>query len=141
MHRFIAFVFLCLISAPGGASGQYVAPETVDGAETIDAAQAKALHDQGHLFIDLRVEKDFAQGHIPGAKNINIAASFSKEGLAKLASQDKIVVFYCYGISCLRTYTASNRAVTWGYHKVKYFRTGFPAWVEAGYPVAAPRNN
>jgi len=137
MHRLVAFIFLFLMALSRDITAQPVAPQTVNGAETINATQAKALHGKGHLFIDLRVEADYVQGHIPGAVNINIAGSFNREKLAKIAAQDRIVVFYCYGVECLRTYTASNRAVTWGYRKVKYFPTGFPAWVEAGYPVSA----
>jgi len=137
MHRLVAFAFLFLIAISNDIAAQPVAPQAVDGAETINAVQAKALHGKGHLFIDLRVENDFAQGHIPGAVNINIAESFNRKKLAGLAAQDKVVVFYCYGVNCLRTYTASNRAVTWGYRKVKYFPSGFPAWVEAGYPISA----
>lgn len=137
MHRLVAFAFLFLIALSSDIAAQPVAPPNVNGAETINAAQAKTLHEKGHLFIDLREETDFAQGHIPAAVNINIAGSFNRETLAELATPDKVIVFYCYGVACLRTYTASNRAVTWGYRKVKYFPTGFPAWVEAGYPISA----
>ncbi|SCA57672.1 Rhodanese domain protein [Candidatus Terasakiella magnetica] len=112
-----------------------VAPEAVVGAETIDVAKAKALHEQEALFVDLRMEEDFNKGHIPGAESMNIAGAFNKDAFELLADQDQIVVFYCYGTGCMRSYTASTRAVGWGYTNIKYFRTGMPAWKEAGHSI------
>ena len=48
---------------------------------------------------------------------------------------DEDVVFYCSGVRCPRSSAGATRAVAWGYKKIYYFREGFPAWKNAGYPV------
>ena len=40
---------------------------TVSGATTIDAHQAKKLHDRGAAFVDVRTQELWDTGHIPGA--------------------------------------------------------------------------
>ncbi|WP_135076894.1 rhodanese-like domain-containing protein [Terasakiella sp. SH-1] len=126
------------IIAHTNAQAAEVAPPNVEGAETIDVKQAKALHDDGALFIDLRMEEDFAKGHIPGSESLNLAGPFNKDAIEMLAEKDQAIVFYCYGTACMRSYTASTRAVSWGYTNIKYFRAGMPAWTEAGHPVSTP---
>lgn len=110
-------------------------PETVPGATTVDAAQAKQLFDEGVLFVDVRSDKDWAAGRIPDAVHIELKKVFSPETLGKEVQKDQPVVIYCNGHSCLRSSKASAKAVGWGYSKVNYFRDGFPAWKAAGYPV------
>lgn len=133
VQAFILSVSVFFMFEAGHA--QSVAPQWVDGAQTVTLEQAKILHDKGVIFIDLRSEEDYAKGHIALAINQNIAGSFDGNTIARLVEKDEPVVFYCYGIKCLRSYTASIRAVSWGYQKVKYFRVGLPAWEKAGYPI------
>ena len=52
-----------------------------------------------------------------------------------VAGKDEAVVMYCNGHNCMRSSKASAMAVGWGYSKIYYFRDGFPAWKDAGYPV------
>jgi TolB-like protein/rhodanese-related sulfurtransferase/Flp pilus assembly protein TadD len=107
----------------------------IDGATTIDAPQAKALRDRGVRFVDVRAAKGFAGGHIPGAHNLDVAAEFSRETLARIAGKDEELVLSCHGRTCPDSAYASAKAVLWGYKRVYYFAGGFPAWQEAGYPV------
>ncbi len=137
MFRFLlvsvfVITFLCLSV---GLHAQMISPQHVDGAETIDATQAKALYDQGAVFVDLRNEDDFAKGHIAAAINMNIAGAFNRNMIEQKIPKDQTVIFYCYGVHCLRSYTACVRAVSWGYQKVKYFRDGLPTWIAADYPI------
>jgi len=137
MFRFLpvsvfVITLLCLNVA---LHAQMISPQHVDGAETIDAAQAKALYDKGAVFVDLRPRDDFVKGHIAGAINMNIAGAFNRNMIEQKISKAQTVIFYCYGVQCLRSYTACVRAVSWGYQQVKYFRDGLPAWVAADYPV------
>jgi rhodanese-related sulfurtransferase len=100
----------------------------------VDVTTAKALHERNAKFIDVRSKNWFDEGHIPGAVNIPFS-NFNGNRLAKIVSKDQEVVFYCYGINCEKSNTASNRAFTWGYQKVYYFMKGYPAWLGAGYPI------
>jgi rhodanese-related sulfurtransferase len=110
-------------------------PETVTGATTVDGAKAKALFDKGVVFVDMRTDKDWGAGRIPGAVHLELSKVFTDASLGAKVKKDQEVVMYCNGVSCLRSSEASAKAVGWGYKKVYYYRLGFPDWKAAGYPV------
>jgi rhodanese-related sulfurtransferase len=127
--------FFCVFFFAAVPAQATESPLTVEGAETIDAAAAKALFDQGALFVDVRKDKDWGAGRIPDAEHLELKSAFSEETLSKHVKKDEPVVLYCNGASCLRSSEASQQAVGWGFKKVYYFRLGFPAWKAAGYPT------
>lgn len=133
LQVFVGF-FLVIFSFASFA-GDEVSAVTVDGATTVDAAQAKALFDEEVLFIDVRKDQDWDAGRIPGAVHLELKKVLSKEALLEEMSADEKVVFYCNGEKCLRSSKAAAKAVEWGFSNVHYFRLGFPAWKAAGYPV------
>ena len=110
-------------------------PLSVDGATTVDPVAAKALFDDGALFVDLRKDVAWDAGRIPGAVHLDFKKAFSKEALEAEAGPDEAVVFYCSGVRCPRSSKACVKALAWGYKKVYYFRDGFPGWKQAGLPV------
>lgn len=112
-----------------------ISPETVAGATTVDAAAAKKLFDAEVIFIDVRKDKDWSAGRIPGAEQIELKKKFSEKALSEFVKKDQDVVIYCNGPKCMRSSKASALAVAWGFKKVHYFRAGFPAWQIANYPV------
>ncbi len=109
---------------------------TVEGARTIDLAEAKSLQEEGALFIDVRSETGYLKGHIPGAIGLDLKTQLTKESLAEVAEKDQKIVFYCDGIYCYKSADACAKALTWGYTDVLYFAGGEPAWSKAGYPIA-----
>jgi rhodanese-related sulfurtransferase len=110
-------------------------PESVPGATTVDASQAKKLFDQEALFVDLRKENMWNSGLIPGAVWLEMKSAFTQEALEAEAGKDEALVFYCSGVRCPRSAKACEKALKWGYTNVNYFRGGFPAWKNAGLPV------
>lgn len=110
-------------------------PEQVEGAATIGEEQAKALFDQGALFIDVRSQQAFDKGRIPDAVFLQLEDQFTQDALGELVKLDEPVVIYCQGEKCARAADAAERAVGWGYGEVYYYRSGFPGWKAAGYPV------
>ncbi len=110
-------------------------PAQIDGATTVDATKAKSMFDKGTLFVDVRKDKDFNAGRIPGAEHIELKKVLSEATLGKVAKKGQAVVIYCNGPKCMRSSKASAKAVGWGFKKVYYFRDGFPAWKSAGYPT------
>lgn len=136
MKKLITYLLpaLMLLTTPF-VSAEELSPETVSGATTVDAAQAKQLFDNEALFIDTRKDKDWDAGRIPGAEHLDVKKALTAESLAELAGKDEAIVMYCNGHKCLRSSKAAAMAVEWGYSKVYYFRDGFPAWKAAGYPV------
>ncbi len=134
MKQVIAAVLLFALATVTSA-GSVEGPETVDGATTIDVAEATRLFENEVTFIDVRKDKDWEAGRVPEAYHLDVKKNFTEESLAKVVKKDETVVLYCNGIKCLRSSLAAKKAVAWGYTDVKYFRTGFPAWKGAGNPV------
>jgi rhodanese-related sulfurtransferase len=134
----IASLFLSAVLAvvaPFTLAADKVSPETVKGAATVDAAKAKALFDKGAVFVDVRSDKDWQGGHIPGAVHLELTKNFTAATLGAKVKKDQDVVIYCNGTSCMRSSEASEKAVGWGFTKVHYYRLGVPDWKAAGYPV------
>ncbi len=116
------------------ASG--TSPTEIEGATTIDTAQAKTLFDRAVPFVDVREDSDWKAGHIPDAVNLELYNVFSEATLTEVAGKDEEVVIYCHGPSCGLSASACASAVSWGFKKVYYFRDGFPGWKTAGHPIA-----
>ncbi len=156
MRRFIIqsfIIVLLFISLPVLAidlsvktGSDYVSPEVVKGATTVDAAKANELWQQRAWFIDPRKPTQYEAGRIPGALNIEYdpdakqATGLSDQQLTEASllaevPKNEAVVFYCNAEACDRSSWAAALAVEWGWEKVYYFRLGYPAWTKAGYAV------
>ena len=110
-------------------------PLSIPGAETITVSQAKALFDDGVIFIDPRKDTDWDAGRIPESEHLELKSDFNEVNIANLIEKNEPFVVYCNGITCHVSLIAAERAVEWGYTSVKWFRGGLPAWKEAGYPI------
>jgi rhodanese-related sulfurtransferase len=66
--------------------------------KTIFATDVKKKMDAGEsLYImDIRANKDYVAGHIPGAENIEFANAAKPENLAKLPTDGRQIVVVCY---------------------------------------------
>jgi len=126
---------LWLLASLAIAASEYVAPEAVPGASTVDTANAKALFDTGVVFIDVRSDADWEAGRIPGAIHLELKQVYGVASLGAAVAKDQEVLVYCNGIQCPRSSEAATKAVAWGFTKVYYYRLGFPDWQAAGYAV------
>lgn len=123
------------------ASAEYVSPASVEGTTYVTGHEARAMFDRGVPFIDVRVIADYDAGRIPGAVNLTMqedeaSSDFTEASLlAEIGSKDADVVLYCNSTSCWRTAAAAERAVTWGFTGIHYYRLGFPDWQQHGFPV------
>ncbi len=131
----ITLVFGLCLSVSVQAEEKEISPETVVGATTIDVKEAKRLFDQGTVFLDVRSQRDWDAGRIPGSAYLELKHIFTEESLAAVVARDKPVVIYCNSIGCMRSSHACAKAVGWGFKQVYYFREGYPAWQEAGYAI------
>ncbi len=135
MYRYFALLSVFLLSFTAPSFAAYISPTSVDGATTVSSAEAKGLFDSGVLFVDVRSDKDWNAGRIPGAVHLELNDVYNEKSLTAEAKQDDKIVIYCNGDSCHRSSAASVKAVAWGYKHIYYYRDGFPAWKAAGYPV------
>ena len=130
-------VFIAILISAGNvlASTKKVSPETVNGAKTIQTTEAKRLFDQGAAFIDVRSNRDWDAGRIPGSVHIELKKVFSEETLAAVTDKNQPVVIYCNSTGCMRSSKATKKAVGWGFSNVFYYRLGYPDWKSSGYAI------
>ncbi|WP_460020598.1 rhodanese-like domain-containing protein [Magnetospira thiophila] len=115
-----------------------VAPEQVPGAETVSAEQAVLLIQSmpGLVIVDSRRREEFVKGHIPGAVSL-LDSDMTRESLAAVAPDPTTpILFYCNGPRCLRSSQASSLALSWGYHRIYWFRGGWTEWAGQEFPVS-----
>jgi len=83
------------------------------------------------MLIDVRPEDEFAAGHLPGARNVPLAAL---EALATTFDPDVEIIAYCRGPWCVLSFDAVETLRTRGFN-VRRLADGFPEWKAAGLPV------
>jgi rhodanese-related sulfurtransferase len=128
-------LLMLIMPSHANSAAEYVSPETVQGATTIDTARAKTLFDSRAIFVDVRNDADWEAGRIPGAVHLELDKGLDEASLRALARPDQAVVMYCNGTKCPRSSQAAALAVGWGFTQVYYYRLGFPDWQAAGYPA------
>ncbi len=131
----IYIIGLFLILSPAVAGEIEESPLQVSGVTTIDVAKAKVLFDTGVPFVDVRNDKDWKAGRIPGAVHLEYVTDYSVRALSAILKKDKNVVFYCTGSKCLHSAQAAQKAVEWGFKNVFYFRDGLVAWQGEAFPI------
>jgi len=99
----------------------------------ISVEQAKKDIDAGKaIVLDVRTEKEYKMGHIPGA-------IFLQRGVLELKIDKKIpdknayIIIYCK--SGARSALATQTLQKMGYKNVVSLAGGWEAWVKAGFPV------
>jgi hypothetical protein len=112
------------------------APAEISGAKTVDAAAAKALYQQGAVFIDVRDKLSWSTGHIAGSVNLD----FNDDAFIILYVSNELdketpLVFYCDSALAPSAAMASFFASSWGYKNVHYFRDGYYSWLAADFPI------
>ena len=104
----------------------------------ITKEEAKQAFDEGKaLFIDARVPRAYAGGHILGAINIPMPAH--EDAIRKMlgdVEKNRLIVTYCSGGSCQNSYTLARQLTKdFGFTRAKAFYEGWNAWFWANYPV------
>lgn len=92
----------------------------------------------GYTLIDSRPLPRFQEGTIPTAVNLPYPA-FDKflDRLPK--EKDKLLVFFCQGITCMMSPNSLRRAESMGYTNVKVYREGWPEWTQKNWGVISPQ--
>lgn len=85
-----------------------------------------------HLFLDVRLEDEYRNGHVEGALNIPVEELDSR--LEELPKDLKIIA-YCCGPDCGRSGSAIEILIENGFTNLNEMIEGFPEWERKGYPV------
>lgn len=134
-HNSLLLLFMALCCMVSAAYADQLAPEHINGTQTIDTVTAKSFFDRGIPFIDVRGLENFNAGHIPGAHHLPVKSDFNEQNLHAVAKQNEPIVIYCNGIHCMGSSVAAQKAVDWGWTKVFYYREGIPAWKQNDHPI------
>jgi ArsR family transcriptional regulator len=102
------------------------AMEPVSRAELLERLRAGLV-----AVLDVRPADEFAQGHLPGARNIPLAELEAR--LAEL-DPDREIVAYCRGPWCVLAFEAVAALRARGF-TVRRLEDGFPEWKAAGLPL------
>ena len=89
------------------------------------------LTDGSVTLLDVRPEREFNQGHLPGALNISVEKL--AEQLSQLPKEMEIVA-YCRGPYCLLSLDAIELLTAQGF-KIRRLEEGFPEWKAAGLQI------
>ncbi|MEC4727538.1 metalloregulator ArsR/SmtB family transcription factor [Shewanella sp. D64] len=99
--------------------------------QTISSKELVSKFDEQELLIlDVRPKREFLQGHIRGA--INVQPEEIHEKIQDLPA-NKIVVAYCRGPYCLYSYEMIDSLREKGIEALR-LEDGFPEWKAAGFP-------
>lgn len=129
------------------ASLGHFTPAQLPGVTRVGAAEVQKLIAAGAQMVDVRSEREYLEGHIPGARLVPYGEKSLKDiafdpradnfpGVDKL-DKSRPVIFACNGAECWKSYKASKAAVERGFKEVYWFRGGLPEWREQGLPVDA----
>lgn len=111
-------------------------PESIVGATTVDLVEARQLHEQGAVFIDVRDQGAFQLGHIPGAVHLDFNDdAFVVLYVSDALDRDTPIVFYCDSALASSGAMASFFAANWGYKNVYFFRDGYYSWMASDFPI------
>jgi ABC-type phosphate/phosphonate transport system substrate-binding protein/rhodanese-related sulfurtransferase len=130
----------------------YFTPRVLDGVKIVTAEEVIDLMKKGVPLYDTRVEEEYRDKHIKGArwlpyneksaKEVGFDASKDSFDVGRAAeSKNAPVIFACNGAECWKSYKSCVAAVKAGYTQIYWFRGGFPEWAAKGYPVESVAPN
>lgn len=96
--------------------------------------QQKIKATAGVQLLDVRSPDEFAQGYIPGAKNINYSSLDFRAQVAKLDKKRPVLVYCLSGIRSARAVSILREM---GF-QVQDLAGGFRAWASQGLPIEKP---
>lgn len=101
--------------------------------QSVDVKEfAKVLQQEKTFLLDVRTEKEFAEGHLKGSICIDVTQADFLEKAEKQMPKDKTIALYCR--SGRRSKKAAELLANAGY-KVVELSSGFLGWQSNGMPV------
>jgi rhodanese-related sulfurtransferase len=104
-----------------------------EGVVIVDADSMKTLiKDEHAIILDVRTPEEYAEGHLPGAINIDYRNEKFEEGLDTL---NKDLVYDVYCRSGNRSLESTEIMKKKGFKNIYHFEGGFTEWEKKGFPV------
>ena len=136
---FVRSVFICiLVTLISGICLAEEFPYRKDypDVKIVELEDLKAGYDNGtFIIVDVRSKIEFDTIHIKGAVHDSLSSKDFTERLKSIVDQNagKKIAVYCNGITCTKSYIATQKAQQAGMDNVYAFDAGIPAWAKA-YP-------
>lgn len=132
----VLFVSAGLLLFTRGADEKPVAPAKPAQAikmQRVDVeAFAKLRANTNNIVLDVRTEKEFKAGHIPGAVNIDVNAKDFEKQVGKFGTNKTFLVHCAAGV---RSRRACGKLDAAGFQNLIDLAPGFNGWEKAGQPV------
>jgi len=137
----VSWNYRLLVNAWTGMSAE--APKATEGISApiplpLGLMQVKELYDgKEAMFIDSRDRVAYGSGHIKGAISLPLMdAATAIAEFGNRVPRNATLVVYCSGYACEDSMEVGRQLLAIGYTTVYYFDGGYPAWRDAGYPIA-----
>jgi rhodanese-related sulfurtransferase len=129
----LAALLISLAPLTTRAADEKPAAEKKAAVKRVDAEEFDKLRaDKKNVILDVRTEKEFKAGHIPGATNIDLNSPDFDEKVAKL-DKNKTYLVHCAG--GVRSARACKKLEGVGFKELYDLAPGFKGWEKAGKPV------
>jgi rhodanese-related sulfurtransferase len=127
--RTIAIILAGLLDVSFAACAADAKDETKSFKNVGVAEFEKLRADKKNVVLDVRTKKEFEEGHMPGAVNIDVNAADFQEKVAKL---DKSKTYLVHCAAGRRSVKACEKLGTLSFPKLYNLEGGFGAWQKAG---------
>jgi rhodanese-related sulfurtransferase len=97
---------------------------------TIDQLLEMTANNKKFKLVEVLEEKNYQQGHIPGA--INIPVDKLEVNASKYLKKTDAIIVYCASYSCHASTNAAEILLSLGYDKTVDFKGGKQLWVDMG---------
>ena len=88
------------------------------------------------LILDAREPEEYAEGHVPGARNMTYEQAATDPALLEqLDAGGRPIIVYCGGGECEVSLRLADELIGSGFTRVAVYLGGFPEWDAAGKPV------
>jgi rhodanese-related sulfurtransferase len=94
--------------------------------------QQRKNRDDIILLVDPRPEGEYAKGHLPGARNVQLSAIKPKAGIDRSIDRYKNIIVYGYDPSSAAARGMTKRLMGNGYDNVAFYSGGVYQWTATG---------
>ena len=90
-------------------------------------------NDEPFKLVEILIEENYHEGHIPGA--INIPLQDVEDGKTDQLEKDETIIVYSASYTCPGSTLATKELLDRGYKNVLNFKAGKKGWVNAGFEL------
>ena len=133
-NKILLLTLLAFFAFTGISLAQSADSATVVSVETFEKMSKKK---KKTVILDVRTPQEVAEGHLAGAKNIDVQDELFQQNIEHL-DKNKTYLLYCR--SGKRTAVAGAKMKAAGFKKVYMLDGGITSWKEKGKPVTNDKN-